>query len=287
MTPSPKALLLAGRTVVSVGGADARSFLQGLITNDIDKVTPDRAIYAALLTPQGKYLHDFFIAEGADALLLDCAADGVDDLIRRLRMYKLRSDVSIDDRTGDFQVYAVLGGWADGPGASPGDAQAVGGGIAFTDPRMAALGARLILPAGAEPDMADGAFEDYERLRLSLGVPDGPRDIEAERTLILEADMDELNGVDFHKGCYVGQELTARMKHRGKVRKKLVPVEVSGPLPDPGTAVTVGGKTIGAIRSGFDGQAMALIRLEDLDGVEWAECGAARVKPRIPDWLEQ
>lgn len=287
MTPSPKALSLAGRTVVSVGGPDARSFLQGLITNDIIKATLGRAIYAALLTPQGKYLHDFFIVEYADALLLDCAAGGVDDLIRRLRMYKLRAEVTIEDRTDDFQVYAVLGGWAEGPGASPGDAKEVGDGIAFTDPRMAALGARLILPAGAAPDMASGEFEDYERLRLSLGVPDGPRDIEAERTLILEADIDELNGVDFDKGCYVGQELTARMKHRGKVRKKLIPVEVSGPLPDPGTAITVGGKTIGAIRSGFDGQAMALIRLEDLDGIESAECGDARVRPRIPDWLER
>lgn len=287
MTPSPKAHLLAGRTVVSVGGPDARSFLQGLITNDIHKATLSRAIYAALLTPQGKYLHDFFIIEFDGALLLDCAADGVDDLIRRLTMYKLRSDVSIDDRTGDLQVYAVLGGWADGPGASPGDAKAVGDGIAFTDPRMAALGARLILPAGTAPDMATGEFEDYERLRLSLGVPDGPRDIEVERTLILEADLDELNGVDFHKGCYVGQELTARMKHRGKVRKKLIPVEVSGPLPEPGAAITVDGKAIGAIRSGLDGQAMALIRLEDLDGVEWAECGEARVKPRIPDWLDR
>lgn len=287
MNSGPTVIPLAGRAVVSVAGSDARAFLQGLITNDIEKVTPDRAIYAALLTPQGKYLHDFFITELDGALLLDCAADGVDDLIRRLTMYKLRSDVSIDDRAGDFQVHAVPGDWTDGPGASPGDAKAVAGGTAFTDPRMAALGARLILPAGTAPDMAIGEFEDYERLRLSLGIPDGPRDIEVERTLILEADIDELNGVDFHKGCYVGQELTARMKHRGKVRKKLVPVEVSGPLPDPGAAITVDGKTIGAIRSGLDSQAMALIRLEDLDGVEWADCGAARVRPRIPNWLNR
>ncbi|MEX2649018.1 MAG: folate-binding protein [Alphaproteobacteria bacterium] len=286
---------LPDRAVLLVGGEDARGFLQGLVSNDVRRVAPDRAIYAALLTPQGKYLFDFFIAEHAGTLLLDVERARKDELARRLVLYRLRSKVTIEDATGALAVAAVLGeagSAALGTGATPGSARAFDGGLAFTDPRLAALGARVVLPladgfgalAALGLARVDGA--EYDRLRLVLGVPDGSRDLVVDKSFLLENNFEELNGVDFDKGCYVGQELTARTKFRGVVRKRLFRVDVDGPLPEPGTPVRLGDKEIGWVRSGRDDKALAFLRLEGVEEAAGAPlmAGAALLKPVKPDW---
>ncbi len=283
---------LGERGVLAVSGPDTRTFLQGLVSNDVQRVSPARAVYAALLTAQGRYLHDFFIAEIAGALCLDCEAARRDDLLRRLKMYKLRSKVTLEDATQRFAVAAMPGVEALAPlnlAAEPGAAKETAGGTVFADPRLAAMGARAILPresisltlsgAGFSP----GILSDYEALRLTLGLPDGSRDLVVEKSLLLENGFDELNGVDWKKGCYVGQELTARTKYRGLVKKRLLPVRIDGPLPAPGTEVKAGGDEAGEMRSGTGGLGLALLRLEQID--KELTAGAAKVKPAKPDWL--
>lgn len=283
---------LSERGVLAVSGPDARTFLQGLVSNDVQRVSPTRAVYAALLTAQGRYLHDFFVAEVAGVLCLDCEAARRDDLLRRLKIYKLRSKVTLEDATQRFAVAAMPG--ADAPSAlglasEPGAAKETAGGAVYTDPRLAAIGARAILPresisltlssAGFSP----GTLSDYETLRLKLGLPDGSRDLVVEKSLLLENGFDELNGVDWKKGCYVGQELTARTKYRGLVKKRLLPVRIEGPPPAPGTEIKAGGDEAGEMRSGNGGLGLALLRLGQID--KELTAGSAKVKPAKPDWL--
>ena len=273
-------IALPGRAVISISGADAKPFLQGLVTNDVDLVAPDRAIYAALLTPQGKFLHDFFIAELDGRLLLDCAAARIADLLKRLKMYRLRAKAEIADESAEWGLWALLPG-----GGTAGSAGARRGGIVFTDPRHAALGHRAIMPAGtdmSESGLKEGAFEDYEALRIGLGVPASDSDLIAEKSLLLEYGFDELHGVSFEKGCYVGQEVTARMKHRDLVKKRLFPVALEGPVA-PGTAVMAGPVEAGEIRSVLDGRATALLRLDLADRDDLA-AGGVPVRPHRPDW---
>ncbi len=273
-------IALPGRAVISISGADAKPFLQGLVTNDIDLVAPDRAIYAALLTPQGKFLHDFFIAELDGSLLLDCAAARIADLLKRLKMYRLRAKAEIADESANWRVWALLPG-----GGTPGDAGARRGGIVFTDPRHAALGHRAIMPADTKMDesgLEEGTFEDYEALRIGLGIPASDVDLLAEKSLLLEYGFDELHGVSFEKGCYVGQEVTARMKHRDLVKKRLFPVALEGPVA-PGTPVMAGTVEAGEIRSVLDGRATALLRLDLADRDDLAAAGVP-VRPNRPDW---
>jgi len=286
-------VVLQGRGVVALGGADVRGYLQGLVSNDVAKVAPDRAIYAALLTPQGKFLHDLFIAAGDDVLLLDCEADRRDDLMRRLKIYRLRAKVEIADRSAEQQVVALIGEAAPaalGLPPEPGRATAFAGGVAYVDPRLAAIGARAVLPRqGAAEALAAAGFAAapaaaYERLRLGLGLPDGSRDMTVEKATLLESGFEELHGVDWDKGCYMGQELTARTKYRGLVKKRLVPVAIAGPAPAPGTPVMRGGKAAGEMRSAGDGLGLALMRLEALaDGGPFT-AGEAQLTPRKPDW---
>ena len=299
----PAGLLLEERGVLRVAGEDAVSFLQGLVSNDVAKAARGRAVYAALLTPQGRYLHDFILLPDAGgALLLETERARVDDLKRRLQLYTLRAKVRIE-AAGDALAIAVL--W---PGAAlrrlglpeePGAVRAWQGGLAYTDPRLAALGARAILPpatAGAAlAEFATGTPGDYERLRIALGVPAGGRDLVPEKSILLENGFDELNGVDWQKGCYVGQELTARTKYRGLVKKRLLPVEIAGALPAPGTVVRLGEAEVGEMMSGVgeDGRGLGLALLR-LDAVRRAEteaapllAGAARLTPRRPGWMTE
>jgi folate-binding protein YgfZ len=286
------------RGILAVGGEDRIGFLQGLVSNDVTRVAPDRAIWAAFLTPQGKYLHDFFIAQVGDLFYLDCEADRRQDLQRRLSLYKLRSKVMIADATDTHATALVFGETAldrlELP-STPGIATPLGGGIAYVDPRLVALGGRAILPrASADSVLRDAGFargdeSDYDRLRISLGVPDGSRDLKIEKAILLENGFDELNGVDWNKGCYMGQELTARTHYRGLVRKRLMPVKFEGPVPEPGTAVMLGDKEAGEIASTADGLALAMIRLEHLDpppapGAFTA--GEAHLTPEKPDWAK-
>src|SRR5690348_8135250 len=250
-------VVLDDRGVLAVSGPDRRPFLQGLVSNDIEKVSPTSARYAALLTAQGKYLHDFMMVEADESIWLDAEAARLGDLKRRLSMYRLRAKVSLEERS-ELCVAAVFGPDAPAPlglPGEPGTARPFRSGVAFVDPRLPALGARTILPLAtsrrslAEAGIAEAGFEDYDRLRLSLGIPDGSRDLALEKSILLEAGFDELNGVDWEKGCYIGQELTARTKYRGLVKRRLFPVRIDGPAPTPGASIELGGKDAGEMRS--------------------------------------
>jgi folate-binding protein YgfZ len=295
-------VLLDDRGVVRVSGPEARSFLQGLVTNDVQKAVFGRALYAALLTPQGKYLHDFFIVAlpdegGGESLYLDCERKRAADLAARLTAYKLRSKATIENATDRFRAIALLGD-------VPHDSEALhgfegrggpfAGGLCYVDPRYAGVGARGLLPASGMSELIDAGFseqvpEHYERLRLYYGLPDGSRDLQIEKSLLLEANFDRLNAIDWNKGCYVGQELTARTRYRGLVRKRLLPVEIEGELPPFGAPVMDGSDDIGEMRTSFDGYGIAYLRLEALDRAVAAErslkAGEATVRALQPPWL--
>jgi folate-binding protein YgfZ len=292
-------VLLEDRGVLAVEGADARTFLQALVSNDITRVTHGRAVYSALLTPQGKFLHDFFVAACGDALLLECEAARLADLKRRLGIYRLRSKVTLTDRSDEMAVAVIYGENAARAldlAEAPGTARPADGGVIFVDPRLAEAGVRSILPRDAAASwlqsagLVPGERADYERLRIALGLPDGSRDMEVEKAILLENGFDELHGVDWDKGCYIGQELTARTRYRGLIKKRLIPVAVEGPLPPPGTPVRSGEREVGQIRSGAGGLALALLRLDALASVEsnaaTLTAGEARVAPQKPSWAK-
>jgi len=268
---------LSNRSLIAIGGDDRISFLQGLVTNDVTNLD-GKAVWSALLTAQGKYLHDFIILAGGDRLLLDVEAARRDDLIRRLRMFRLRAKVELSDVTGQLAVFARL----DEPGAAAGTVTVVDGGWQLVDPRQAGLGHRFILPADTP---AAGDFADWDRARMTLGIPDSSRDLIPEKSILLDNGFDELAGIAWNKGCYVGQELTARTKYRGLVKKRLLPVRVTGPLPDAGTIVTRDGADVGEIRSGRDDLALALIRLDALSGEVPLLCAGAILAPMPPSWI--
>jgi folate-binding protein YgfZ len=255
---------LTSRALIAVGGADWRGFLQGLLTQDVETLTPGEVRFGALLTPQGRLLYDLFIVGREEGCWLDCAAErGREALIQRLSIYRLRAKVTIaPDET------LALAAWGDAP---------VGEGWA-TDPRLAALGWRGY-GAAAEPDATEG---DYERHRLALGAP-GPADWGEDRAYPLEADFDLLNGVDFRKGCFVGQETTSRMKRRGAIKSRMLPIAFDGPPPPAGTEILAGTLRAGETLSGTDGRAMALVRLDRIEGaaltVDGRPCAVER-----PEW---
>jgi folate-binding protein YgfZ len=261
---------LAERGVIEVTGEDARKYLQGLVSNDLDLVSPTRAIWAALLTPQGKWLADFFIMQDGTRLLIDCERSQAPDLVRRFARFTLRARVQFRDASDEFFVHVAWGNNAAPPGALP----------RFADPRLAAAGWRLLAPARQETS-ANPA--DWDRWRLSLGLPDGSRDLEAEKTILLEAGFDELNGISWTKGCYLGQELTARTKYRGLVKRRLVPVTANQPLPPPGTPISAGGREVGVMRSANQTDGLANLRIDALDADLLA--GDAILTPRIPPWM--
>jgi folate-binding protein YgfZ len=285
--------LLDGRGVLAVAGPDSRRFLQGLVSNDVDKVGPTQARYAAMLTAQGKYLHDFMMVEVGGTIWLDAEAERLGDLKRRLLVYRLRAKAAIEEQP-DLAVAAVFGSGALEAAAlppEPGTARPLGSGVIFADPRLIALGARCILPRAdihatlTAAGLTQVGFPAYDRYRLELGVPDGSRDLMLEKSILLEAGFDELNGVDWQKGCYVGQELTARTKYRGLIRRRLMPVEIEGPAPEPGTLVTAGGCDVGELRSSRDGVGLALLRIEPVVEGTPLRAGDAAISARVPGWM--
>src|SRR5512134_314567 len=251
----PTSILLADRGVLRVSGEDARSFLQGLVSNDVLRVAPDRAIWAAFLTAQGRYLHDFFVSQLDGGLILEGETARLPDLKRRLSIYKLRSRAILEGPDETFGVWALIGdGAATAIGLrneEPGTALPIEGGVVFVDPRATAAGLRAVLPRDKGEAMlarygcVPGDPADYDRLRIAHGLPDGSRDMLVEKSLLLECGFDELYGIDWQKGCYLGQELTARTRYRGLVKKRLLPVAVDGELPPPGTPILFDGKEIG------------------------------------------
>ncbi len=285
---------LESRGVLSVAGTDAADFLQGLVSNDIAPAA-GRAVYSALLTPQGKYLHDFFVLLHAGAYLLDCEAARLTDLGQRLAAYKLRADLELMDATEDWCVAALLGDGAAAlfglDGAEMGTTAALAeGGLIYRDPRPPMPGLRALLPraAGLAPildmeEISAGAAADYDSARIAACVPDGSRDMTVGKATLMEFDFEGLRGVDFDKGCYVGQELTARTKYRGLVRRRLKRVRIDGPLPPPGTPVMANNMEAGEICSGLADEALALLRIDRSEEARAAgiplKAGEATVTP--------
>ena len=260
---------LTDRAVIAVSGPEARAFLQGLVTNDAEKVAPGRALYAALLTPQGKILFDFLVSENGGTLLLDCRREAREALVKRLLLYKLRTKVEIKARD-DLAVFAGL------------DGEAMLGG--FADPRLPALGTRAIAAKGEIA--ARTGSDQYHALRLDLWVPEGD-DFGSDKMFALDAGLDELHAVSFDKGCYVGQELTARMKHRGTARKRLLGLATLDESPlARDVSVTANGQEIGAVASVYGPRGFAIIRLDRLaDAVPPFEAGGTAANITEPSWL--
>ncbi len=264
--------ILPERALIRLAGPDWRSFLQGLITQDVETLPVGETRYAALLTPQGRMLYDLFVTAEDGGALLDAPAAGREALLGRLRMYRLRAKVEIELAEGE--VVALFGmaaevaedGWR-------------------RDPRLPSLGWRgvgLTAPQGSTPATA----QDYDLHRLALGAPDLVRDGLAERHYALEANLDLLNGVDFRKGCFVGQEITSRMKRRSVVKSRLVPLRFEGEAPAPGAEVLNGSLRAGEVRSGGEGVALALLRLDR--AVDAALTVEGRLMTMlVPEWMKQ
>ena len=246
---------LTDRAVLAVTGPEAAPFLQGLVTNDVTKVSPGSSAYAALLTPQGKIITDFIVHAAPDGLHLDVPATHAADLLKRLKLYRLRAKIGLDDISQAYAVYAFFP-----PMSSPGEVAAKPAEGPPPDPRLPALGGRWVAPADSVTP--DAALADWHRHRLALGVPDSA---DTEGQFALDANLEELHGLDFKKGCYVGQEVTARMKHKAAPRRRLVPVAFEGDLPPPGTRLTdAAGAEIGELKAGWDRIAVLSVRLAAL-----------------------
>ena len=275
------ASVLEDRSVIAIRGAEARSFLQGLISNDMAACVPGKGIYAALLTPQGKILFEFFVTEHDDRFLFDCAAVRAPELAKRFTFYRLRAKIDIA-LAGDLKVAALWNGATQAP--------AIAGIAAFPDPRLSALGVRLIGPLPVVQNAIAGArAADYRGRALKLGVPDSA-DVPPDSVFALDAGLEELGGVDFKKGCYVGQEVTARMKHRASARRRFLIAEIDGDLPAPGTKLEASGREVGTLATGTDGRALALVRLDrvseaDSAGEDITAMGQ-KVRLQRPSWLQ-
>ncbi len=260
---------LADRGVIAVHGEDRVAFLNGLVSNDVALAMPGQAVWAALLTAQGRYVTDFFIFADEARLLLDLPRQAAAALLVKLSRYKLRAAVRLEDLSEQLLVYAA---W---DGMPPEVA------VTAPDPRLREAGFRLISDM---PLATTATPADYMAHRLGLGLPDGPPDLEPDKTLLLEAGFDELRGIDWQKGCYMGQELTARTKYRGLVKKRLVPVTAESPLPPPGTPVLAAGAEVGTVRSSFGTMGLAMLRLDALGKSLLA--GDVLLQPKIPAWMK-
>jgi tRNA-modifying protein YgfZ len=284
-----KAALLPDRGVVKVDGDDARKFLNGLVTSDIAKMTPEAASFTALLTPQGKIIVDFILTEApptdGGGFFLDCPRALAPTLLQRLNFYKLRAKVMIEDLSETLGVLAV---W-DGDAATE-------YGLCYRDPRLAALGLRCMLPphlaADAAADLGAELVEAsaYEAHRIALGVPRGGLDFIYGDAFPHETDMDQFGGVDFDKGCFVGQEVVSRIENRGTARSRVVPVAFDGFAPEAGTPVSAGGKTVGTFGSGAQGRGLAMLRLDRVgDAVAAGEplvAGGVQIRLVKPAWAQ-
>ena len=250
-----KAAMLEDRGVLSVSGADATAFLQGLLTNDVERLEPSEARYAALLTPQGKILFDMIVvrAPGGEepSYFIDCAAAQAADLAKRLGFYKLRAKVAIADVSADRAVVAFWG-----------DEQPRVDGLLYADPRDSRLGRRAIMARSIAAAVGLEHVGEYEGLRIAVGAPKGGLDFAYADVFPHDANFDLLNGVDFDKGCYVGQEVVSRMKHRGTARKRVKRVKLDGPAPAPGTPVMDRELAVGALGSSSGREALALLRTD-------------------------
>lgn len=262
------------RGVVAITGVDRHKFLQGLVSQDVMLAAPQRGIYTALLTPQGKFLFDFFIIETGNALWLDCEAERADDLVQRLSRYKLRSDVVVTNISMVYGVAVAMTPAQVQEKENPATAVMTEC-FVFPDPRCLPLGQRMIAPRTQLPPEDSQGLRAYNHLRLTLGVPDGSRDMVPGESILLEYNLEHLNAISFTKGCYVGQELTARTYHRALIKKRAFTVLITGICPAPGTTVIAEGKEVGVMRSGQDDVGLAVLKIEAVKCGATFSCGDA------------
>ncbi|MFT8885992.1 MAG: folate-binding protein [Acetobacter papayae] len=276
---TPQSARLSDRTVIRISGADRVRFLQGLVTTDIAALGPNDAAWGACLTPQGRWQADFFVLAHPedDCLLLDCAATQAETLRTQLLRFRLRADVTID-LTG-LSVHAL---WGAATETLAGETL-LENALSYRDPRLENAGWRLIDAPPATK--ANATEQDYALHRLALGLPDGAQDCETGRTLAAEANMDLLGGIAWSKGCYMGQEITARMHYRALVKRRLVPVATTTPLPAPGTPIEQNGVEVGTLRSSQDHLGLAMLKT----GLPAAPllCAGHTLTPRPPAWLAE
>lgn len=268
--------ILKERAVARIAGADAAHFLDNLLTARTP-TEPGEARFSALLTPQGKIIADMIVLATEGGFRLDVPRVVLTDLIKRLQLYRLRAKVEI----GVLDDLVVAVAWG---GASP-----LVDTLAYDDPRLPALGRRFLLPAAEAAQLASAPEADWQTHRIALGVPEGGMDFLYGDAFPHEADMDQLGGIDFDKGCYVGQEIVSRMQHRGTARTRIIPFAVCGRPPAEGTPILAGGKTIGRLGSGTDGRALGLVRLDRLEearaGGHVVEADGAALVPEKPGWV--
>lgn len=295
MTQSMFAAVLPDRSVLAMTGTDRLKFLQALVTNDVRLLGPDRPLYAGVLSGQGKLVCDVFLVLDGERILIDMAAAGVEVFLQRLTRFKLGSQVAFGEAEPKHAVAAL---WGPGAGDRLGLVQETGkdgwAGHVFIDPRLAQLGARIVYPAAVSIDddhlarlgFATASAADYAAHRLALGVADTV-EIGGETCYPLEANFEGLHGVDFKKGCYVGQELTARMHLKGALRRRILPVTGDGPLPELGTQLMADGVELGPLIAVSGTAGLAMLRLDRLAGARDGEIRARETPLSVnwPDWL--
>lgn len=272
---------LPRRGVVAVSGPDAEKFLDGVVTNDVAGIAAGGASYGGLLTPQGKILFDFIVFRDGERFLLDLPRSAIADFVKRLGFYKLRTKVDIGDVSDTYRVAASWGSprppFVDG--------------LIAPDPRLESLGFRMIV-AVDQPLAAEGYApadeHDYDAHRIAAGVPEGGLDFAYGEAFPHDADMDQLAGIAFDKGCYVGQEVVSRMEHRGSARRRIVRVLAASPIPPAGAEIVAGERPVGVIASSSDHAGLALVRLDRVkDAIDAGQPLLARGLPveiALPDW---
>ncbi|WP_420561116.1 YgfZ/GcvT domain-containing protein [Tepidicaulis sp.] len=282
-----RACLLPERGILRISGPDAHSFLQGLLTQNMDLVSEDCAVYTLMQTPQGKFLFDLFLIKDGDGYLADCEAARAKEILKRLFFYKLRAKVELADQSGNDAVAVLLD---EGHESAPGAAEDGLCGVTYVDPRLPALGKRVILPREtAELCLRDGGYEltgadAYHEKRMALGVPEAGFELLPEKTFPLEANLDSLHAFDFKKGCFVGQEVASRTKRRGQVRKRILPAEIQGEDLAPGEAVTREGRTVGEVLSVLGSH--ALIQIKTAQAAGKLQAGDSVLHIHLPDWAD-
>jgi len=287
---NPSFCTLISRSVIKVTGGDAQNFLQGLITNDISAVTPAQAIYAALLTPQGKILFDFFISQPQPGTYwIECSREQSADLAKRLTFYKLRAAVDIKPLGDDHQITCI---WGEGANDLLEGNQAgnILGGYGYIDPRTPQAGIRIIATSDAIQAFGNTVDQEaYTAHRVKLGLADSDADIGTSQRFAHECNLDMLNGVDFSKGCYVGQEVVSRMHHKQAARKRILPVSASEKL-NSGATIIADGKSIGEILTSAGTNALAVLRLDKADAAMTAgndlTVNDTSIKLNKPDWAQ-
>jgi len=286
--------LLDQRSIISISGKDKYSFLQGIVTNNVNNISEHNSVWAALLTPQGRYLHDFFIIKVNEKLLLECEKNRRQDLISRLNKLKLRAEVNI--QLEDYFKVGVAwrkNGEIQFPFAN--NPQLDNNEIVTKDPRLPVAGLRLYFKTNnfselcSRMNLQETSLGEYEDHRISLGIPDSSRDMKVEKSYLMENNFKELGGIDFKKGCYIGQEVTARMHHRSLSKKQLIPVSIKGENPPKGSIVTINDSKAGEMMTSYNKKGLVLVLLKILQSskkqeLEWKNSTLTPIKP---EWMNK